>query len=88
MQPAKNTDMTAVSKLFKAFNMNSYFDKNTRIKEPLMPGRIIAEIAIAPDRNIKKFVFGVIEGAWRAIYDAIVRPITNESNPAMLIFSI
>ena len=88
MQPAKNIDMTAVSKLFKAFNMNSYFDKNTRIKEPLIPGRIIAEIAIAPDRNIKKFVFGVIEGACRAIYDAIDRPITNESNSAMPIFWI
>ena len=61
-------------------------DKNTRIKEPLMPGRIIAEIAIAPDRNIKKFVFGVIEGVCKAIYDAIDRPITNESNTAMPIF--
>ena len=67
MQPNKNIDITAVSKLFKAFNINSYFDKNTRINEPLIPGRIIAEIAIAPDINIKKFVFGVDEGAWRAI---------------------
>ena len=86
MQPAKNIDMTAVSKLFKAFNINSYFDKNTRINEPLMPGRIIAEIAIAPDRNINKFVFGVDDGAWRAIYDAIESPITNESNTTGLIF--
>ena len=51
-----------------------------------MPGRIIAEIAIAPDRNINKFVFGVDDGAWRAIYDAIESPITNESNTAGLIF--
>ena len=60
--------------------------KNTRINEPLMPGRIIAEIAIAPDRNINIFVFGVDDGAWRAIYDAIESPITNESNTAGLIF--
>ena len=77
MQPAKNIDITAVSKLFKAFNINSYFDKKTRIKEPLIPGRIIADIAIAPDRNIKIIEFGVDEGATSEIYPDKVSPRNN-----------
>ena len=88
MQPARNIDMTAVSKLFKAFNINSYFDKNTRINDPLIPGRIIAEIAIAPDINIKKFVSGVLDGAWSAIYDEIISPTRNESKTDLLTLRI
>ena len=84
MQPIIKIDITAVSKLFKAFNINSYFDKNTRINEPLMPGRINAEIAIAPDKNIYKFVFGVLEGACSAMYDEIINPIKNEMKTVLL----
>ena len=80
--------MTAVSKLFKAFNINSYFDKNTRINDPLIPGRIIAEIATAPDINIKKFVSGVLDGAWSAMYDEIISPTRKESKTDLLTLRI
>ena len=56
-----------MSKLLSAFNINSYFDKKTRIKEPLIPGKIIAEIAIAPDKKIKKLEFGLDDGATKEI---------------------
>tara|TARA_B100000886_G_scaffold64765_1_gene40478 strand:+ start:328 stop:525 length:198 start_codon:yes stop_codon:yes gene_type:complete len=49
--------------LFKEFKINSYFDKKTSINEPLIPGRIIADIAMAPERKIKKLEFGLDEGA-------------------------
>ena len=65
--PAINIEITAISKLFREFKINSYLERNTRINEPLIPGNIIAEIAIAPERNINKSVFGVAEGASRAI---------------------
>ena len=74
MHPAKNIDITAVSKLFKAFNINSYLDKNTRINEPLIPGRIIADIAMAPERKIKKLEFGLDEGDKREIEPDIKSP--------------
>ena len=37
-----------------AFNMNSYLESNNNINDPLIPGRIIAQIAIDPEKNIKK----------------------------------
>ena len=88
MQPAKKIEITAVSKLFNDFKINSYFDKNTRINEPLIPGRIRAEIAIAPDMNMKKLVFGVLNGAWSAIYDEIISPIKNENKTVLLTIRI
>ena len=77
IHPKIKTLNTLKSKLFNAFNINSYFDKKTRIKEPLIPGRIIAEIAIAPDRNIKIIEFGVDEGATSEIYPERVSPRNN-----------
>ena len=38
-------------KSFIALIMNSYLESNKRIKEPLIPGRIIAVIAIDPVKN-------------------------------------
>ena len=65
--PPINMEITATSKLFNAFKINSYLERNTRINDPLIPGSIIAEIAIAPEINIKRFELGVLEGASRAI---------------------
>tara|TARA_B100000405_G_C16331365_1_gene280479 strand:+ start:56 stop:331 length:276 start_codon:yes stop_codon:yes gene_type:complete len=67
IQPEINTLNIFMSKLLSAFNINSYFDKKTRIKEPLIPGKIIAEIATAPDKKIKKLEFGLDDGATKEI---------------------
>ena len=53
---------TFISKLLREFKINSYFDKKTNINDPLIPGRIIADIAMAPERKIKKLEFGLDEG--------------------------
>tara|TARA_B100000287_G_C20504302_1_gene730406 strand:- start:23 stop:400 length:378 start_codon:yes stop_codon:yes gene_type:complete len=78
MQPEINTLNTLMSKLLSAFNINSYFDKKTRIKEPLIPGKIIAEIAIAPDRKTKKLEFGLDDGATNEIYPETTSPRNNQ----------
>ena len=44
------------------------------MKEPLIPGRIIAEMAIAPEMNIKKYVLGVDEGATKDMYPDTAKP--------------
>ena len=38
-------------KLCKAFNIYSYWPKSNNIKDPEIPGKIIAQIAIIPDIN-------------------------------------
>ena len=48
------------------------------MKDPLIPGRIIADIAIAPERNIKILVFGVDDGATKEMYPDKPKP--KESN--------
>ena len=47
---------------FSAPVTKAYFPKMSRIKEPLIPGKIIAQIAIAPDKNIKGIELGVVTG--------------------------
>ena len=43
-------------------SMNSYFPSISSMKLPLMPGSIIAHIAIAPDRNMNHSASGVWVG--------------------------
>ena len=74
MQPARKIESTFVSKEFNEFNINSYLERKTSIKDPLIPGRIIADIAIAPERNIKMLVFGVDDGATKEMYPDKTKP--------------
>ncbi len=55
---------------------------------PEIPGNIIAETATAPDINIKKFVSGVLDGAWSAMYDEIISPTRKESKTDLLALRI
>ena len=68
MQPARKIVSTFISKEFNELNINSYLERKTSIKDPLIPGRIIADIAIAPEKNITILVFGVYEGATKEMY--------------------
>ena len=47
-----NTKITLMSKSFIEFIIYSYFENKRRINDPLIPGRIIAVIAIEPVKNI------------------------------------
>ena len=47
---------------FSAPVMNWYFPRMRRKKEPLMPGRIMAQIAIIPERKMNHHVSGVVTG--------------------------
>ena len=58
----------------REFKINSYFDKKTNINDPLIPGRIIADIAMAPERKIKKLEFGLDEGDKREIEPDVKSP--------------
>ena len=49
--PASSTAITEILASFRAFRINWYLPSNKRIKLPEIPGRIIAQIARAPERN-------------------------------------
>tara|TARA_B110000444_G_scaffold239144_1_gene253320 strand:+ start:4875 stop:5303 length:429 start_codon:yes stop_codon:yes gene_type:complete len=49
--PMVKTIMSDQFALFKPFKIPSYEPKSIRIKEPLIPGKIIAHIATNPERN-------------------------------------
>ena len=50
----------------------SYFESKRRINDPLMPGRIIAVIAIDPVKKIKMSLSGILVVLDREIIAAIV----------------
>ncbi len=76
MQPRAKIDKICISKLLIALIMNSYFERSKRIKEPLIPGRIVAVTAIDPDKNTKNGVSGVEAGERKEISPAIKTPKT------------
>ena len=47
---------------FNVAVMNSYFPKISKIKAPLIPGKIIAQMAIIPQRKINHDFSGVATG--------------------------
>ena len=63
-----------INGFFKADVINSYLPKIRRINAPLNPGRIIAHIAIIPQKNIKKEPSAVFNGISPEITNDIVVP--------------
>ena len=74
IQPRAKTDKICKSKLLIALIINSYFERSSRINEPLIPGRIVAVIAIEPDINTKIGVPGVEAGERNEIRPATIIP--------------
>ena len=66
--------LSYISKLLIALIINSYFERSNKINEPLIPGRIVAVIAIEPDKNTKIGVSGVEAGERNEISPAITTP--------------
>ena len=60
----KNIKIGTISKFFTASIIGSYIHSNTRMKLPEIPGKIIAQIAIAPQMNIRRHVDAVDRGAF------------------------
>ena len=60
--PTKNVIKTGMLNSLTAVMINSYFPNNNRIKAPDIPGRIMAQMAIAPERMINHHVSGVLVG--------------------------
>lgn len=60
--PAPNTSITFISNVFTASMIKKYFPSNTNIKLPDIPGRIMAQIAIAPHKKINNKLEGVSAG--------------------------
>ena len=75
------------SKFFIALIINSYFESKRRINDPLMPGSIVAVIAIDPDKNINNEVLGVDAGERNEINPAIKAPITKKKIFLLFMFS-
>tara|TARA_A200000159_G_C7293847_1_gene326957 strand:+ start:919 stop:1305 length:387 start_codon:yes stop_codon:yes gene_type:complete len=75
------------SKFFIALIINSYFESKRRINDPLMPGSIVAVIAIDPDKNINNEVLGVDAGERNEINPAIKTPITKKKIFLLFMFS-
>lgn len=61
-----------------AVMMYSYFPKSNRMKAPDIPGRIMAQMAIAPERRINHQSFGVLVGERTVIVYAMMAPTINE----------
>ena len=49
--PRINTANLSINKFFNAVINNSYLFNNTKMNAPEIPGRIIAQMAIAPEKN-------------------------------------
>ena len=60
--PAPNITMIFISSVFTASIIKKYFPSSTNIKLPDIPGRIIAQIAIAPHKKINNKFDGVSAG--------------------------
>ena len=60
--PTKNTNKTVISSVLTASIIKKYLPNSTKIKLPDIPGNIIAQMAIAPQRNIKNKLEGVSAG--------------------------
>ena len=52
--PERKIRIIGISKLDMAVIINRYLPSSSRIKLPEIPGSIIAQMAIAPDRNINQ----------------------------------
>ncbi len=79
MQPEQKSKIifrfSIINGFFKADVINSYFPNIKRINAPLNPGRIIALIAIIPQKKIKKESSEVFKGISPEIKNEIVIPI-------------
>ena len=60
--PAPNTAITTTSSVFTASIMKKYLPNSTRMKLPEIPGRIMAQMAMAPHRKMKSRLEGVSAG--------------------------
>ena len=60
--PAINTNITGTLNVLTASMIYKYFPSNTKIKLPEIPGKIMAQMAIAPQRKIKSKLLGVSAG--------------------------
>jgi hypothetical protein len=54
--PAMKTSRTNMSRFPTASRINLYIPSNTRMKLPEMPGKIMAQMAIDPDRKMNHHV--------------------------------
>ena len=65
-----------------ALRINWYLPINSRMNAPDMPGRIIAQMAIAPDSRMNHHVSGVCDGDATVIHHATAMPHNSETTDA------
>ena len=73
--PTTKITMTGTFRSPTACMMNWYLPSSSRMKAPEMPGRIIAQMAIAPESRINHHVSGVSAGVATVIHHAAAAPI-------------
>ena len=84
----KSTELKEFNNQLNVSTKNSYLDMNTRINEPLIPGRIIAEIASAPDKNTNQDSSELSEGAVKEMYEAKNSPTKKNTSRLNFLFLI
>ena len=77
--PTAKVARTGMLKSVTAFIIKAYLPIRRRIKLPDIPGRIIAQIAIAPEMKMNQYSSVVWLGETRQIYAAITIPASKET---------
>lgn len=72
--PTTKITMTGIFRSPTACMMNWYLPSRSRMKAPEMPGRIMAQIAMAPDSMMNHHVSGVSVGVAMVIHHAAATP--------------
>jgi len=75
--PAIKTKMTSILSSCRDCRMYWYLPKTTRIKDPEMPGKIMAQMAMAPDKNTNQSALVVWAGTKVVIHQAKAIPTIN-----------
>ena len=66
--------LSVLKGFFKAPVINSYFPKISKINDPLIPGSIMAVIAIIPQKRMNHQLVGVVTGIRPTIRNAAIAP--------------